>query len=97
MKNLENKKENNPEYTFEIGDEVMAEARALGFRGRMCTVAHTFVNPEDDKVWVVAEYPSSVGDSDEELKSSDILRKAGFTVDDVKSEISGPQEKFLKF
>ncbi|MDP3697822.1 MAG: hypothetical protein Q8R55_07505 [Candidatus Taylorbacteria bacterium] len=93
MENLENRKEN----IFEIGDEVMAEARASGFRGRICTVVHTFVNPEDGKVWVVAEYPSSVGDSDEELKSSEILREAGFKVDDVKSEISGPQEKFVKF
>ncbi len=96
MENLENKNE-NIEYLFEAGDEVMAEARVPGFRGRMCIVVHTFVNPEDGKVWVVAEYPSSVGDSDEELKSSEILREAGFKVDDIKSEISGPQEKFIKF
>ncbi len=95
MEKFENNKE--PEFDFEIGDEVLAEARVPGFRGRMCTVVHMFVNPKDGKVWVVAEYPSSVGDSDEELKSSEILRQAGFEVDDVKSEISGPQDKFIKF
>ena len=91
------KQENNQEYLFEVGDEVIAEASTPGFRGRSCTVVHMFVNPEDTRIWVVAEYPSSVGDSDEELKSSEILREAGFKVDDVKSEISGPQEKFKKF
>lgn len=78
--------------SFEVGQDAMVlTGKRWPIKERIVTIQKIFIGP-DGKTWIRAWWPGQ--DTDPELKTNEMLRQNGITVDDNNHIVEGPADKF---